>query len=59
MNINKLKGLLKERGYTYIEFVYLAGIYLTALQICLMKGKTYIDRVLQTSIMNVKKDKER
>jgi DNA-binding Xre family transcriptional regulator len=40
MNINKLKGLLKERGYTYVEFVSLAGISLTALQNCLKKGKT-------------------
>ena len=40
MNINKLKGLLKERGYTYVEFVSLSGISMTALQNCLKKGKT-------------------
>ena len=40
MNINKLKGLLKEKGYTYIQFSHLAGISLTALQNCLKKGKT-------------------
>ena len=40
MNINKLKGLLKEKGYTYIEFSALAATSLTALQNCLKKGKT-------------------
>jgi len=40
MNINKLKGLLKEKGFTYIQFVALAGISMTALQNCLKKGKT-------------------
>jgi len=40
MNINKLKGLLKEKGFTYIQFVALTGISMTALQNCLKKGKT-------------------
>jgi len=40
MNTNKLKGLLKEKGYTYIQFVALTGISMTALQNCLKKGKT-------------------
>ena len=40
MNTNKLKGLLKEKGFTYIQFVALTGISMTALQNCLKKGKT-------------------
>jgi len=54
MNTNKLKGLMKEKGYTYAIFIEMIGISMTALQNCLKKGKTDTQTLLKMcDVLNV------
>jgi len=54
MNTNKLKGLLKEKEYTYHSFCDKCGFGLTTLTNCLKKAKTDTHTLLKMcEVLNV------
>jgi DNA-binding XRE family transcriptional regulator len=47
MNTQKLKGLLREKGYTYDTFAIAIGVSRQAVVNCLKKGNTSTDNLLK------------